>query len=128
MVVLRAIYFSLGCLFFIVGFIGAFVPVLPTTIFMILALWMFSKSSVQFHDWLYNHKYFGPLLQQWQQYRVIPLSAKIFAISMMAVSFVFGLIWQSIFGFNLPGYVSGVVGGLTAVPLWDLLKRVKPKK
>ena len=48
--------------------------------------------------------------------------------AMMIVSFVFGMIWQSLFGFNLPSYASGVIGGLTAVPLWDLLKRIKPKK
>ena len=49
-------------------------------------------------------------------------------VAMMAISFLVGLLWNSLFGFNLPSYVSGVVGGLTAVPLWDLLKRVKPKQ
>ena len=48
--------------------------------------------------------------------------------AMMAISFLVGYLWNSLFGFNLPSYVSGVVGGLTAVPLWDLLKRVGPKK
>jgi len=48
--------------------------------------------------------------------------------AMMAISFFVGYLWYSLFGFNLPSYVSGVVGGLTAVPLWDLLKRVGPKK
>jgi uncharacterized membrane protein YhdT len=47
--------------------------------------------------------------------------------AMMAASFIVGIIWQYLFGFVLPSYVSGVIGGLTAVPLWDLLKRVKPK-
>ncbi len=47
--------------------------------------------------------------------------------AMMAVSFVIGLIWHYLFNFTLPGYVSGVIAGLTAVPLWDLLKRTKPK-
>ena len=87
MVVLRAVYFTLGCLFFIVGFIGAFVPVLPTTIFMILALWMFSKSSSHFHDWLFHHKYFGPSLQRWVAYRVIPVCAKVLAVLMMVISY-----------------------------------------
>ena len=49
-------------------------------------------------------------------------------VAMMAISFLVGLLWNSLFGFNLPSYVSGVVGGLTAVPLWDLLKRIKPKQ
>ena len=48
--------------------------------------------------------------------------------AMMAISFLVGYLWYSLFNFNLPSYVSGVVGGLTAVPLWDLLKRVGPKK
>lgn len=52
----------------------------------------------------------------------------ILLVAMMAISFLVGLLWSSLFGFNLPSYVSGVVGGLTAVPLWDLLKRVGPKK
>ena len=50
----------------------------------------------------------------------------ILLVAMLAVSFIVGLIWSSLLGFELPGYVSGVVGGLTAVPLWDLLKK-KPK-
>ena len=52
----------------------------------------------------------------------------VLVVAMMAVSFIFGLIWNSIFGFDLPDYVSGVVGGLTAIPLWDLLKKASPKK
>ena len=52
----------------------------------------------------------------------------ILLVAMLAVSFLVGLLWNSLFGFNLPSYVSGVIGGLTAVPLWDLLKRVKPKQ
>ncbi len=48
--------------------------------------------------------------------------------AMMAISFLAGYLWYSLFGIRLPSYVSGVVGGLTAVPLWDLLKRVKPKQ
>lgn len=52
----------------------------------------------------------------------------ILLVAMMAISFLVGLLWSSLFGFNLPSYVSGVVGGLTAVPLWELLKRIKPKQ
>jgi len=44
------------------------------------------------------------------------------------VSFIIGYMSRSLLGFGLPDYVSGVVGGLTAVPLWEFLKRVKPKQ
>ena len=47
--------------------------------------------------------------------------------AMLAVSFVIGFLFRSLFGFGLPDYASGVVGGLTAIPVWEFLKRVKPK-
>jgi uncharacterized membrane protein YccC len=49
-------------------------------------------------------------------------------IAMLAVSFVAGLLWQSILGFALPSYAAGIIGGLTALPLWEFLKRVGGKK
>lgn len=57
----------------------------------------------------------------WQR-SMVTLAAMIF------VSFIIGLLWQSMFNFGLPSYVSGVIGGLTAIPLWEFLKRVKPKQ
>ncbi|MBT5187260.1 MAG: YbaN family protein [Kordiimonadaceae bacterium] len=79
-------YLGLGWLFFTLGFIGVFLPVLPTTPFMILALWGFSKGSERLHNWLYTHPKYGQALQDWDKYRVIPLKAKITAITMMSIS------------------------------------------
>ena len=91
---MKPVYFATGWLFFFLGVIGVVLPVLPTTPFMLLALWAFSKSSVRFHYWLYNHKFFGPPLKKWHQYRVIPLSAKILSVSMMGVSLVYLLLYR----------------------------------
>lgn len=49
-------------------------------------------------------------------------------LAMLAVSFVAGFLWRLLFGFGLPDYASGVIGGLTAIPLWEFMKRVKPKQ
>jgi uncharacterized membrane protein YccC len=49
-------------------------------------------------------------------------------IAMLAVSFVAGLLWQSVLGFALPSYAAGIIGGLTALPLWEFLKRFGEKK
>lgn len=49
-------------------------------------------------------------------------------IAMLAVSFVAGLLWTGIFGIGLPSYVAGLVGGVTALPLWEFLKRVGEKE
>ncbi len=56
----------------------------------------------------------------WQRFLIL-------LAAVMGVSFIAGLIWHSVFGFYLPSYVSGVVGGLSAVLIWDLLKKTKPK-
>lgn len=86
---IRRLYLLLGWFFFGVGAVGAVVPGLPTTPFMLLALWAFSKCSRRFHDWLYAHPTFGPPLQQWCSHRVIPLKAKLLAVTMMTLSFVY---------------------------------------
>ena len=91
---MRVIYFCLGWLFFVLGAIGVVLPVLPTTPFMLLALWAFARSSKRFHNWLYTHRYFGPPLQQWEKYRIIPLPAKILSVSMISLSFVLMLIYS----------------------------------
>jgi hypothetical protein len=49
-------------------------------------------------------------------------------IVIVVTSFVAGLIWHRLFGFSLPSYVGGVIGGLTGVPFWELLKRKGSKK
>jgi len=85
----RRLYLLLGWSFFGLGAVGAVVPGLPTTLFMLLALWAFSKTSQRFHDWLYAHPTFGPPLQQWRNYRVIPLNAKLLSVTMMALSFTY---------------------------------------
>ena len=49
-------------------------------------------------------------------------------VAMLAAGFIAGLMWSALFDSGLPDYISGAVGGLTAIPLWDFLKRVKPKQ
>ncbi len=85
----RALYLVLGSVFFVTGVIGVFLPVLPTTPFMLLALWAFSNSSQKFHDYIWNHKRYGPMVRAWKQYGAIPLKAKISAIVVMGLSAIF---------------------------------------
>jgi hypothetical protein len=51
----------------------------------------------------------------------------ILVVSVMGVSIIVGLVWHAMFDFYLPSYVTGVVGGLSAVFIWDLLKKTKSK-
>jgi uncharacterized protein len=86
---IRIIFLLLGVCFMLLGLLGAILPVLPTTPFMIIALACFSRSSQRFHNWLYNHPLFGPPLQKWDQHRVISPIAKTMAITAMSISFIY---------------------------------------
>jgi uncharacterized membrane protein YbaN (DUF454 family) len=79
----RIAYLALGLLFVGLGFAGAILPVLPTTPFLLVALWAFSKSSPRFHHWLYDHRIFGPSLREFTEYRVIPTHVKFTALIFM---------------------------------------------
>lgn len=82
----RAAYLSVGLACVALGAAGAFLPVLPTTPFMIVALAAFAKSSPRLEAWLYHHRVFGPPLRRWTEYRVIPPMAKAAAVGGMAAS------------------------------------------
>ena len=84
----RTILIFLGWLCVGLGFVGIFVPGIPTTIFLIIALWAFTKSSEKLRHWLLNHKRFGPILNNWQQHKVVPRRAKILMIVLMSLAVV----------------------------------------
>jgi Na+/glutamate symporter len=47
-------------------------------------------------------------------------------VAMLVASFLAGLVWEAVFNFALPSYAAGLIGGLAALPVWDLLKRIRP--
>ncbi len=87
----RLLYLSLGWIFVALGFAGALLPLLPTTPFMLLAAWAFSKSSRRFEAWLLNHRLFGPSIVRWRAHRIIPAKAKAISLSVMSVTFAWSL-------------------------------------
>jgi uncharacterized protein len=82
----RALYLVVGLLCVGLGVIGAFLPILPTTPFMILAAAAFAKSSQRLERWLLEHKRFGPPLVAWRKHRVIPMRVKLLSWSSMVAS------------------------------------------
>jgi len=77
----------LGWLFVVLGAIGAILPIMPTTIFLIIALGIFSKSSPRFHQMLLNNKWFGLELRQWEETKSISRQSKIKATVMIVLTF-----------------------------------------
>lgn len=82
----RLLRLALGWMCVGVGFAGVVIPVLPTTPFLIVAVWAFSTSSRKFHDWLLNDRRFGPIIRAWRAHRVIPVRAKAAALGSMVAS------------------------------------------
>lgn len=75
------------------GVIGAFLPVMPTTVFLIIAAFCFARSNPEWEERLLNHPRHGPTLRAWRERRAIPRAGKIGAIATMTLSvFVTGLL------------------------------------
>lgn len=72
-------------LFLIIGIIGIFVPILPTTPFLLLATYLYSKSNPKIYRFILNHKYLGPPVKDWQERGVVGVKAKILATTMIAL-------------------------------------------
>ncbi|MCJ9671243.1 MULTISPECIES: YbaN family protein [unclassified Neorhizobium] len=84
---MRLLFLALGWLFVAIGIVGAFLPVLPTTPFLLLAVACFARSSPRLEAWLLEHPKFGPSLRSWREKGAIARKAKVAAISLMAVSY-----------------------------------------
>jgi len=83
----RLAFAALGTLFLLLGIIGAFLPIMPTTPFLLLATACYAKSSRRFYNWLMNQPAFGPLIVEWRTYRSIPWRIKLVAIATMILTF-----------------------------------------
>ena len=87
----RVLWLLAGLLSLGTGIVGIFLPLLPTTPFVLLAAFCFSRGSTRCERWLLTHPRFGPMVRDWREYRAIPLRAKQLAWTMMAV----GSVWAA---------------------------------
>ena len=87
--VLRLCLFSLGVLFVLIGVAGVFLPILPTTPFIIYAAWCFLKSSKKAYVWIYSHSIFSGPLKNWEENRAISKSAKLVSLTTIAFSAIY---------------------------------------
>lgn len=87
-------YIAVGWCCLGLGFIGILLPLLPTTPFILLAAFCFSRGSITLHQWLLAQKTFGPLIRDWNQYGIIRLRVKwtsaALLVLMMGYPVVFG--------------------------------------
>ncbi len=85
----KILFIILGIICSLIGTIGIFIPVLPTTPLLLLAAWFFVRSSDSLYDWLLNHKVLGIYIRSYIKYRGVDKKYKFFAIIMVWVTILF---------------------------------------
>lgn len=89
---LRGLFWIAGSLALLLGLAGLFLPVLPTTPFILLAAACYARASRRLHDRLLAHPAFGPVIREWQAHRSLPYRTKRIAIALMSVSITVSII------------------------------------
>ncbi|WP_425374047.1 YbaN family protein [Microvirga calopogonii] len=107
---MRPFFLGLGYASLALGILGIFLPLLPTTPFVLLAVWCFARSNPALADKLYNHPRFGPLLTTWRDQRAIPRHAKIYALATLALSYAL-ILWLAE-GRILPVVLAAIMGSV----------------
>ena len=82
-----------GILSLVLGIIGIFVPLLPTTPFLLLSAALFFRSSPRLYNWLINQKHLGPYIRNFREYRAIPLRAKIISVSLIWITMIYCIVF-----------------------------------
>ena len=90
-IVARSAWRALGVVSVVLGVIGIFLPLLPTTPFLILAAFAFERSSERLHNWLINHPRLGPPIETWRRHGAISRRAKILSMAMIVAVFALSL-------------------------------------
>ncbi|MGM3388210.1 YbaN family protein [Stutzerimonas stutzeri] len=120
---LRYALLGVGWLSVALGVVGIFLPVLPTTPFLLLAAACFARSSRRFYDWLVSHPRLGPWFRDYLEGNGIPLKGKIYAISLMWISigmscWLVPMVWARI----------GMLTSATLVTLYILRLKTLPSR
>lgn len=102
---MRFVYIAIGCVMVALGVIGIFLPLMPTTIFLLAAAWAFAKSSPRLEAWLIHHPRLGPPIRDWRERGAIHPRAKTLAVTMMAASLAY-ILWSG----SVPFYAEIVAG------------------
>ncbi|NRA46590.1 MAG: YbaN family protein [Oligoflexales bacterium] len=115
----KPLFMLMGHLATALGVIGIFLPIMPTTPFLLLASYCYSKGSEKFHKWLHNHKHLGPPVKNWEKYGSIPFKVKAFVIPFICLNLVYVTAYVQV-SIYIKGLVAaiclGVIGFIATRP------------
>lgn len=80
---MKILYIVLGSISLALGILGIFLPLLPTTPFLLLTATLYFKGSPRLYNWLLKHRYFGRIIHNFRENKAIPLRAKIISLVLM---------------------------------------------
>lgn len=83
---MKLLYAILGTVSLCLGIIGVFLPLLPTTPFLLLTAALYFRSSPKLYNWLIRHKYFGSYIRNFREHKAMPLKAKILSIALLWIT------------------------------------------
>jgi len=86
---IRWVLIAAGTIFLGLGILGIFLPILPTTPFLLLAAACYARSSKRFYNWLINNKWFGSYIKNYQEGKGVPLKVKVYTISLLWITILF---------------------------------------
>ena len=86
---MRIIFLFLGILSLVLGIVGVFLPVLPTTPFLLLSATLFLRSSQKLYDWLLSHPYLGEYIRNFKEHKAIPLRVKVVSVSLVWITLLY---------------------------------------
>ena len=122
---MRGLFLAAGTAALALGLLGIFLPLLPTTPFVLLAAACYARGSRRFYDWLLAQRTFGPIVYEWQQHRSIPYRTKITAIVLMSLTLATSIVF-----FVKPLWLKAalaVMGVGLAVWLYRMPSRDRPR-
>ena len=92
---LRRLLVFLGTVFVGLGILGMFLPILPTTPFLLLAAACYARSSKRFYHWLLSNRWFGSYIRDYKERKSIPLKVKIFTVSLLWITIILSTIFAT---------------------------------
>lgn len=115
----RYLLMTLGWISVVLGVIGIFLPIMPTTPFILLGAWCFARSSERFHFWLREHPRLGLIVRSWEDGKGLPLKVRnrvifLLWVSMLSSSLIIGRMWATV---GLLCIGSGVTWYLMSLPV-----------
>ncbi len=115
---LRTVFVLAGWISLLLGLIGIFLPILPTTPFVILAAYFFSKGSTRLHQWLISRPHLGRMVLEWERHGIIRMRAKIVSTVVIIPLFAYTLGWV-----NVPLAIKAIVAAIGVAVLTFIWSR-----